>query len=959
MAEVVASKLVEEVVESLLTKVKKEIGYAWNCKKNVEKLRSEKNKLKSMTERVEQRLKRAIRNGDEILAGVGKWVEEALAHISTAEEFLQEEAIAKKTCFKLRMCVNLNILHHYGKEAINKVPSLEQHQKDGAAFEGEISIPTPSLGILDIYPMENIDDLDTHKSLLEKITRSVLDKSIQITGVYGIGGVGKTTLATQVAARVKDLFALVVFVIVSKPVDETSIKTQVEIAAKRIHKGEKVLIILDDVWTKLKLHEVGIPCGTAFPSCKILLTSRQRSVCSAMNAHTPIYVECLTINEAWALFKRVISERVETDAKLKQVAMKVVEGCGGLPLILQAVGKALKDEENFKEWERALDNIEKHATSDIDPAIKVEFVHLKLSYDYLESEEAKSIFLLCSMFPEDFNVSLERLAYYGVGLQVFKDLNSLEDARNKVQGAVKILKSSCLLLDGRDESTTKMHDVVREVALLIASKDDNKFLVEPRKNLTEWEPRIGSLESYTGISLMTNDIRKLPAGYELNIPLLKIFLIQENHRLSEISDEFTQAMKEVKVIDFECNNITSLPKSLNQVTRLGMLNLGGNSSLCDVAILGELKQLEILILSYTGITQIPHEFGKLVKLRLFHVERCRSLCHIAPGVLSKLLWLEELSIGYYPVEEEKYNSLVEIGKLSKLAFLNLYVPLICLFPEGDYLKRLKGFSIQIGKDSANRIQGNRTLSLTAPYLDISHLKHVRKLIEVCSDISLMWIENLDNIMPMMCCEGFGLKNIFILRCSDLLCLVDSRVSVKENTRFLSEVEKLCLSSLSSLIVLWNCPDQYISLNNLVTCEINDCPKLKKLFSVSVAQGLSNLRKLTIEQCESLEEVISDEDEETSTSEIDTVVPAKNIVFPRLAEISLNDLDILTSFYPGNATIKYPSLVTVTIWDCDEMEKWGYGNYDTPNLQLVNNTKTNGSTIDEMLAKDRYIGTKNT
>ncbi|GKE22376.1 hypothetical protein Tco_1433888 [Tanacetum coccineum] len=59
---------------------------------------------------------------------------------------------------------------------------------------------------------------------------------------------------------------------------------------------------------------------------------------------------------------------------------------------------------------------------------------------------------------------------------------------------------------------------------------------------------------------------------------------------------------------------------------------------------------------------------------------------------------------------------------------------------------------------------------------------------------------------------------------------------------------------------------------------------------------------------------------------------------------------LTNFYPRDATIKYPSLVKVVIWDCDKMEKWGYGTHDTPNLQLVNDTIANGSTIDETLTK---------
>nr|GEY00659.1 NB-ARC domains-containing protein [Tanacetum cinerariifolium] len=90
---------------------------------------------------------------------------------------------------------------------------------------------------------------------------------------------------------------------------------------------------------------------------------------------------------------------------------------------------------------------------------------------------------------EDYNIPLERLTHYWVGLAAFKYLDSMEDARNEVRHAVKILKSTCLLLDGKDELTLKMHDVVREVALLIASEGSNKFLVKAGIYFTEWRPR--------------------------------------------------------------------------------------------------------------------------------------------------------------------------------------------------------------------------------------------------------------------------------------------------------------------------------------------------------------------------------------------------------------------------------------------------------------------------------------
>ncbi|GKF34731.1 NB-ARC domains-containing protein, partial [Tanacetum coccineum] len=200
---------------------------------------------------------------------------------------------------------------------------------------------------------------------------------------------------------------------------------------------------------------------------------------------------------------------------------------------------------------------------------------------------------------EDSNIPFERLAYYGVGLKIFKDLDSMEDARNRVRLAVKILKSTCLLLDGYDESTVKMHDVVREVALLLASKGSNKFLVKAGIGLTVWQPRTESVKSCTGISLMKNRIQKLP-DYELDIPLLDIFLIQEND-LSTVPDKFIPSVKEARVLDFKYNEIVSLPPSLKQLTKLCMLDLGGNESLCDISILGDLTSLEILILSHTGI----------------------------------------------------------------------------------------------------------------------------------------------------------------------------------------------------------------------------------------------------------------------------------------------------------------------------------------------------------------------
>ncbi|RVW53438.1 hypothetical protein VitviT2T_021143 [Vitis vinifera] len=106
-----------------------------------------------------------------------------------------------------------------------------------------------------------------------------------MTGVWGMGGVGKTTLMKQVAeqAKQKKLFTTEVYIDVSWTRDSDKLeqgiaKIQQQIAdmlglefkrkdestraleLKTRLKEVKTLIILDDIWEEVGLKEVGIPC---------------------------------------------------------------------------------------------------------------------------------------------------------------------------------------------------------------------------------------------------------------------------------------------------------------------------------------------------------------------------------------------------------------------------------------------------------------------------------------------------------------------------------------------------------------------------------------------------------------------------------------------------------------------------------------------------------------------------
>ncbi|GKE00710.1 NB-ARC domains-containing protein, partial [Tanacetum coccineum] len=129
-------------------------------------------------------------------------------------------------------------------------------------------------------------------------------------------------------------------------------------------------------------------------------------------------------------------------------------------------------------------------------------------------------------------------------------------------------------------------------------------------------------------------------------------------------------------------NLSSLPSSLKFLTKLCMLNLGGNKSLVDISVLGVLKDLEVLILNDIGIENVPEQIGELTNLRFFEVKGCQNLSHIETGVISKLWLLEELHIGFYVKEStSSLLELLELNSLERLTFLDLFVIDFAFIPE--------------------------------------------------------------------------------------------------------------------------------------------------------------------------------------------------------------------------------------------------------------------------------------
>ncbi|KAF5941145.1 hypothetical protein HYC85_022312 [Camellia sinensis] len=188
-------------------------------------------------------------------------------------------------------------------------------------------------------------------------------------------------------------------------------ETLIERAAclrQRLANGKRILLALDEVSEELDLEAIGIPIRGENRGCKVVLTSEKDVICSQMGAQKKIQVKPLTKEEAWHLFKDMDGDSVDAP-DIRLIAEQVVTECLSLPLALRAIGRVLKNKSNFV-WTEVLKQLR------VDNR-KLEFLgradmfadqqtwkkragpHLRLSYDSLENEETKSLFLLCCLYP--------------------------------------------------------------------------------------------------------------------------------------------------------------------------------------------------------------------------------------------------------------------------------------------------------------------------------------------------------------------------------------------------------------------------------------------------------------------------------------------------------------------------------------------------------------------------------
>ncbi|KAJ4713101.1 Disease resistance protein [Melia azedarach] len=660
--------VVSKVAGCLAPSAEREINHLLKYKSNFENLQSELEKLKNKSTNIEHKVDEAKRKGEKIEEYVEEWLKcvSKIIDDDIAGKFNEHEEIATtRRCF-IGLCPDLLMRYQLSKEAVRQHEDIVKLLEKAKSFD-TISyrfIPKdPRLSNKDYVPFQS--QISTLKNILSALS----NPNFNMIGIYGMGGVGKTTLAKEVAKHAEEnkLFDPVVFVEVSQRPNVK--KIQDEIAARidlrlsdspdseragrlyeRLKDEKKILIILDNIWESLDLTAIGIPVGDDHKGCKILLTARRVDVLERkMDSQRTFDVHILDDEGAWSLFKRMTGDYIEV-AEFKSTAKDVAKECAGLPLSIVTVGRALRTKRLF-EWKDALRKLRRPTSKNFKDIQEKAYSAIQLSYNLLETEELKKTFLLVGY---TYITLVDDLLMYGVGLGLFEDINKMEEAQDRVRTLVHKLKDSCMLLEDKaNVEDFVMHDVVRDVAISIAS-EDQRILTTRNQEVNQWEwPNENTPKSYSSIVLIDAEIHELPEVLEC--PQLKLFSIRARDSSLKISGNFFKMVLELRVLDLTYMDLSSLPSSLSLLKDLRTLCLYC-CKLDNIAVIGALERLEILFIQRSDIKQLPVEVRQLTRLRSLELRDCSELKVIPPNVISQLSNLEELRTGSFAEWEVEGNT---------------------------------------------------------------------------------------------------------------------------------------------------------------------------------------------------------------------------------------------------------------------------------------------------------------
>ncbi|KAL3742253.1 hypothetical protein ACJRO7_017697 [Eucalyptus globulus] len=751
-----------------------------------------------------------------------------------------------------------------------------------------------------------------HKPVTEELVRDddqvvavseLLDinsDEVRLIKIYGMGGIGKTTMAKIVFNELsshfgkcccflenvrekssrtnglvelqKKLLSEISHYAGSRGIDES------DYGKKRVEEilcNKKVLIVLDDVDNMEQVEKL-IGERNLYPGSRILITTRNKDINTPKYQILDYEMEVMNTDRALELFSRHAFGSVSPPNDYNDLSRKIVLATGRLPLTLEVTGSFLCRKKTIEQWKETLDRLRKGHFENV-------YEKLKISYDALSFEQ-KQIFLdiACFFIGED-----KTYAIY-----VWEDCNFFPHT-----GVEKLISLSLVKI--LENNVFWMHDQLRDLGRTIVRMENpmnpgersriwtNKEALDAIQtkeikknvqalyldihardspNVVVQSEEIGRFEDLRFLKLsggifvgnFENHLTKLrwlswnlpPGKHEwanLHLKNMVVLKLSSNVYLddSRLQDLIQMARKLKVLFLLNCAKINGT-LDFSGCLDLERLIFSGCFNLRKIdGSIGKLKCLiDLSIVHCESIEYLPKEIGDLVNLRHFTIKYCavRNLPHSIWKLrsLCEVYFIKPKKASGAPWELHR-----DIGILQNLEVLEVDDPYLKgQIPSG--IGRLSTLRI-LNLSGTNVSEVPKTISML-PCLQRLKLKHCDKIQELpmlpislthleVSSTSLWVVPNLSNSTNLIELTLDGVRGEGEL-CTGELRWIGKLSKLKRLSLRLNNVHAPAeLASLPQLNEL------YMSRLDLQTCP--QLPlSLEKLYLDTFISTLSNLRNLS-------------------------------------------------------------------------------------------------------------------
>ncbi|XP_050142447.1 disease resistance protein Roq1-like isoform X6 [Malus sylvestris] len=509
-------------------------------------------------------------------------------------------------------------------------------------------------------------------------------------GIWGMGGIGKTTLAETIFHRLSSKFEASCFLknvrekseqpdgldclqnkLLSEILGEEGLSIRSTGVQNRLSRT-KVLIVLDDVSNPMQMQLLAgdrLRYGTG---SRIIITSRDRGTLRQTVEEDNIYeVEVLKPEDALQLFcSRAFKNDTARRTYYKELAKKTVDYARGVPLALTVLGSLFFNCKSKEDWEDEFNKLIQSPNEDIQKV-------LRISYDRLGKYE-KEIFLDIACFHKGKTVNeVKRMldvrgffATTGIRILIDRSLISV-DSKEWVGEVIEmhdslqemgmtIVQEQCIEDLGKRNRLFTDEDVYR-----VLKSNTETAIVEAIELNTTW---YRNEDSPLNFKLMSNLIMLIghtfalldyKSAASLDLPDSLRYIYWRGYPLESLPSKFSpenlvelhMPHSRVKKLWKEDQRLVSLPTNICKLKYLEELDLSGCYKLENFPkILEPMEHLESLNLSRTAVQELHSSVKFLPALKRLELHGCESLSSI-PKSICKLKYLEELDLsGCYKLE---------------------------------------------------------------------------------------------------------------------------------------------------------------------------------------------------------------------------------------------------------------------------------------------------------------------